>query len=101
MSRKLAQAEIILPGNIGDLPVEGFVVDTDSGTGRDLHLQTIENQLLQNLFFQDVFRGCGHAGILEPRDDGLQPGLHFAVHDDVVVDHRHDPVNLDDLGRRQ
>ncbi len=98
---EFTQAQIVLPGDIRDLSIEGLVVDTNSRGRSDLQLQTIENQLLEHLFLQNVLRRRGHAGLSQLFDDGLQARLHFAVDDDVVVDHRHDPVDLNDLRRRQ
>jgi len=96
---ELAQTQVVLPGDIGNLSVESFVVDTDARAGRHLHLQAIENQLLEDLLLQDVGGGGRYAGVLQALDNGVQTRAHFAVDDDVVVDYRHDPVDFNDLRR--
>ena len=98
---ELLDAHAIALGDGADRLVEFFIGDANAGTVADLQLDVLDDQAFQYLLVQHVRRRQGRATL----GDGLlhlaNARIQLALHDDVVVDNRHDAVERLYLGLRR
>src|SRR5690606_38378361 len=78
--------------------IQGSIIDLDAGPFTHLQLNAFQDQPVHYLL-ADLFGRwqLAAAALTELGADAVDPFLHLTVHDDIVVDDGHHPVQLDHL----
>ena len=91
---QLFQVQPVALGDIGQGLVEGRLLDLDPQVASALRLEALEDESVEHLLFELVTRRRSRARLLHLRQDQVDLGVELAAHDDIVVDHGDDGVQL-------
>ncbi len=88
-------------GDGGHGAVEFFVADAHTGALADLQLQVLDDQAFEHLLVEHIGRGLLGATLGDGLLDLAHAIVELALHDHIVIDDGHDPVEGLDGGMRR